>query len=522
VYLSKYARFYLQFWEVQNCARLNFFLRVSLRRTFSTTSFDSRKKIQPGAILNFPGVVCFSASYAQFYCYFSWYNLGVEYMKIFEKYKRIFGVLASVLVVGFLVFVPVSVTFDYDDTLVVSIDVLVSDATNMGNAAGAEAASATANANAEASGDATDAAVARNTAAVASGLSGSSTGAAIGAAVSTAGAWIIGAFNALLSGISGLLGAVAILLLNVVMMPVIQYSKFIDHTIVITGWTLMRDITNVGFIGLMLFISFGTMLGISKVNWTQNVPRLAIAAILVNFSRLIVGLLIDFGQVIMIGFVNAISLAGAGNFMELLKVNAFGSFSITAKSTDAVMLFMSSVLSVIMMLIVVIVIALICGLFVYRIVLLWILIILSPLAFLAGAANSIIPVAGSMYSKWLSKLTAAVTIGPILTFFLWLALSSSTTMVTSSTFNIGSDGSSPSSNLVTQVASLENMTGFIVAIAFLLAGLEMASSTASAMGGAAGSMASKAALIDTILLVISVVDVLLRRMLLMLIGSVSE
>jgi len=308
-------------------------------------------------------------------------------------------------------------------------------------------------------------------------------------ALSTGGEVFLNILSHIVLAIAGFVGTVVVKLLEVILIPVVQYSDFIDHPVVMNGWTIVRDLMNTGFIALMLIIAFGTMFGISRIQWAQQIPRLIIAAIAINFSRLITGLFIDFGQVIMIGFVNAIAQVGAGNFLELLHMQEIQSTESGSGVISGASNFGSALMALAMSCIVLVVIIVILAVLVYRIVVLWVLIIMSPAAFLAGAAKGILSQAEGMYSQWWGKLTAAIMIGPILTFFLWLALSSVNGMTNG--FNTNTNPGPDGAVVTNQVATNDNLTGFIIGIALLLAGLEMASSTAGQLGGFAKAAVDK-------------------------------
>ena len=280
---------------------------------------------------------------------------------------------------------------------------------------------------------------------------------------------------------------IALGLMEVMLVPLIRYSDFIDHNVVIIGWAIVRDVVNIGIIGALLFIAFGTMFGISKTNWKQQVPRLLVAAVAVNFSRLIVGLFIDIGQVFMIAFVNAIQQVGAGNFVALTQ---FGNIQRLSSQgiVDPSVLIGAAVLALIMSTIIAMVVLAMVAVLAYRIVVLWVLIILSPLAFFLGATKDLFTDAGGQYAQWWKKLTAAITVGPVLLFFLWLAFASvpNTSNIASSFFTAGDRNVGGGTPLAGGNMNAEFLTGFVIAIALLLAGLEVAAQSASAMGNFAG------------------------------------
>ncbi len=283
------------------------------------------------------------------------------------------------------------------------------------------------------------------------------------------------------------------MLMESLMVPIMQYDNFINHPVVTTGWVVVRDIVNTGFIAVLLVIAFMTMFGISRANWKQQIPTLAIAAIAVNFSKMIVGFFIDIGQVIMTGFVNAIQQVGAGNFMSMMSIDTLEQLNPNKEiATGGTNLFITSLFILSMALVIFVIILTLTAILAWRIVVLWVLIVLSPLAFFGAAAKGVLGPAGSAYGEFWSKLTAAVMVGPLLTFFIWLALAAASGAgKLTEGFNFGSGTIPVASPILSTAFTLENFTGFIIAIALLMIGLQEASKSASAMGGLAAMAASK-------------------------------
>lgn len=262
-----------------------------------------------------------------------------------------------------------------------------------------------------------------------------------------------------------------------------KYSDFINAPVVQGGWVVIRDISNMFFILILLIIAFATILRLESYSWKKNLPKLLIMAVLINFSKTICGLAIDFGQVIMLTFINAFGDAGPGNVITTFGVEKLYSISLIAdKDVSALNNLGSLLLGLIMLIITSIVVGVFAIILVYRIVMLWILIILSPLAFLAMA----IPAGAKYASQWTGELAKNIVVGPILAFFLWLALlygSSSTIGVDLIKTN---DPNVPNAT-ISKMGEGNNMQKFIVAIALLFGGLMMAQQ----MGGAVGSIAGK-------------------------------
>ncbi|MDD4995287.1 MAG: hypothetical protein PHW53_02390 [Patescibacteria group bacterium] len=304
----------------------------------------------------------------------------------------------------------------------------------------------------------------------------------------------------LINWVIATIGKIILLLFNLVVGWLAPYNNFIDSAAVVTGWVLTRDMANMFFILVLLAIAFGTILKIEQLNYQRILPKLLIMAVVINFSKTLCGLVIDFGQVVMLTFVNAFMSAAGGNFLNALGLTKlmqlsqnttldFGSWEVAAAA-----LFGTIMMGVTLMVVVVYVIVL-----AYRIVMLWILVILSPLAFLAGGFP--IGKASAAYGQWWDNFVGAVLIGPVLAFFLWLALLTAgggtlgqdfiNTQYTAPTSEEQISGSLTENYFITEGGTSESTVGFIIAIALLLAGLAVAQQVGGELGGVAGQWAGK-------------------------------
>ncbi|PIR47287.1 hypothetical protein COV06_04355 [Candidatus Uhrbacteria bacterium CG10_big_fil_rev_8_21_14_0_10_50_16] len=280
-----------------------------------------------------------------------------------------------------------------------------------------------------------------------------------------------------------------------ILQPILQYSDFISHPVVVMGWEIVRNLTNTALIVFMLIIAFGTMFGVKKVNWQQQIPKLLIAAIAINYSRIITGLFIDIGQVVMNAFVNALQQVGFANFFEMLKIREAYQLSDhptgLAEAGTALTLLGTSIFALVQIIIVVIVLGVMIAVLLYRVVVLWVLIVLSPAAFGARAADGMLSKAGNYYSEWWGKLTAAVMIGPILAFFLWLSLAATGASDKGLAANFDTSLAEENQGIIQNKSSnTSHLLAYVIGIALLLAGLEMASGTAGQLGGFAAKAVS--------------------------------
>jgi len=238
--------------------------------------------------------------------------------------------------------------------------------------------------------------------------------------------WIPQVIAWVLNILIGIAGKLLTMFIDMVV-SIFQYDNFIDERAVSIGWVLVRDITNMFFIILMLLIAVGTLFNIETYQYKKLLPKLVIAAVLVNFSKMIVGMLIDVGQVVMLTFVAQFKAIAAAGFIKAIGVQDMltmreifqhaGQNSLIDywRITEALALaFVLLVVAMVVMLTFVIVL-------VGRILMLWILIIFSPIAIVVTLVpNNPLGKVGT-FGKYWGELTKYVVVGPVLAFFMWLS-----------------------------------------------------------------------------------------------------
>ena len=285
-----------------------------------------------------------------------------------------------------------------------------------------------------------------------------------------------------------------VLKLELLILPIVaEYNNFTSQGGVVEGWRAMRDLSNMFFILVLLVIALATILKIQSYGYRQLLKKLLIVAVLINFSKTIVGIVIDFSQVIMLTFVDVIKDIAAGNVMNALglhKIMQQGS-DISGESVQSSTV-VAYFLGAIMMLITVMVMVAFLGMLAMRIVTLWVLIVLSPLAFLAFT----FPKTEKYFNEWSEELLKNLIAGPSLAFFLWLAFSITGGGNVNESFNevgdanAAGDPNSPEFD-ASKAADPSNVLNFVVGIAILVAGLQMTAKSGAAGAGMAGNMASK-------------------------------
>lgn len=272
---------------------------------------------------------------------------------------------------------------------------------------------------------------------------------------------------------------IGILRLELWVLPKIaSYNNFTREAGVEIGWVAVRDLANTFFIVILLVIAFATILRISSYGYKQLLARLIIVAILVNFSMTIVGLAIDFSQIIMLTFLNVIKDITAGNIMVGLGLESAFSMSDSYPSGEVPNVgdFVASlIMAGIMLVITAVIIGAFIAMLAIRMVMLWISIVLAPFAFIAF----VLPNTKKFYTQWSLDLAKNLSTGPALLFFLWLAFTIINGLDVRESMGLGEGDALDS---FSQVTTTTNVVSYIIGTALLLGGLQFA-----AKSGAAGS-----------------------------------
>src|SRR3989344_3093628 len=214
------------------------------------------------------------------------------------------------------------------------------------------------------------------------------------------------------------------------MVEVVAYNDF-NIDMVKSGWSIVRDVANNFFIIILLVIALGNILRVSQYN-RQLLPKLLVMAVLINFSKMFTLILIDFSQIITLWFASAIREVGNQGNIMLYALGLHDLYNIDASTkdwTDSMGLNDQSVIKVMLFAIILsvvaaVVVAIIIIILVYRIVMLWFLVILSPLAFLLTTFPK-----GQQYAgMWWSELSKYLVVGPVMLFFLYLSFFSKSTL----------------------------------------------------------------------------------------------
>ncbi len=262
------------------------------------------------------------------------------------------------------------------------------------------------------------------------------------------------------------------------------------------GWTTVRDIANMAFIFILIYIALTVMLFAETTGTIKTLALVIVIALLVNFSFFFTRLIIDTGNILAIQFYNAIptevinekpatingvkdlsaSIMGAVQLQKLLGGKAFDSASQScggASNGQWCGLIVSTVVyvAVAAMFWMLFFAFLQVGIkFLLRIVGLWFLLIASPLAFVAKT----IPKTAGYFDQWFKKLFE-FSIYPAIFLFMFLILTGFTKQIMSADSGGGSilDAAMNSAKsgtitgIGTAIANVGIRMGFVLALMYV-------------------------------------------------------
>ena len=298
------------------------------------------------------------------------------------------------------------------------------------------------------------------------------------------------------------LGLVLILVMKGLLL-IATYQNFISSGAVIEGWVVVRDLANMFFVVILLIIAFATILHLEDYNYKKWLPKLILMAILINFSKTICGLMIDVAQIIMLTFVNAFKDVAGGNLVDMLGIKSIVTIAEGSEDVGFWAIVGAYILGLIYMIVALVVITTMMMVLAMRIVMIWIYVVLSPLAYLLSA----FPGGAKYASEWWSEFIKNLVVGPVLAFFIWLSFAAlQTGQYTDVSQVVGSGDTSTTEqeafansigtptnetvdkpSMVTEASTPGVLIKFIIGIGMLIGGLKISQQ----IGGAAGSVAGK-------------------------------
>ena len=242
----------------------------------------------------------------------------------------------------------------------------------------------------------------------------------------------------------------------------LHYKSLQDSSIVELGWETLRDLVNMFFVLALLVIALATILRVEIYGMKSLLPKLIGVALLINFSLVMAGAVIDFSGVLTNFFLenesdffmNIADSMGLPTIMvsstqdgtthrykciEGLEIKDYVAESIscppgtiaselpvnktdwsTIKGDRYWKVILALFLSIIFTTIAAFVFGALAFLLLIRLIIIWFLLILVPLA----AFFWILPATKGMATQWLNNFIKWVFFAPAATFFIWLSVKS--------------------------------------------------------------------------------------------------
>jgi hypothetical protein len=278
------------------------------------------------------------------------------------------------------------------------------------------------------------------------------------------------------------------------------------------SWTTLRDVGNLIFIFILLYVAIQTILGLADGNTKRLIRNVIIVGLLVNFSLFFTKFLIDGSNIISIVFYNHIvgPTATASSFttafaaplgvQSLYGTQSATQFVATYTGLDVLpRLVINAMGGSIFLGVTALTFLTAAALFAFRFIILILLMILSPLAFFMW----ILPNTKQYANRWWQTLAGQLIFAPLYMALIWVvAILVNTAFAVTNTANLGGLGNSIGSTLTVSTAAAASATGlsgaigsifdFVIIIGFMWAATIIAVQQASKGGGMVASVVEKA------------------------------
>ena len=205
---------------------------------------------------------------------------------------------------------------------------------------------------------------------------------------------------------------------------IIQMKNLFDNGGVLnTLWSLIRDLLNISFIFILLYIAITKIIGSWGVTAKTTIVKVIIGAIFINFSMMIAKLFIDAGNLVAVELYKAIASGGLATSVSGLIVNsstAWQMFTALFSLTDQISIIVNLVLPIICVGFLMSIYLYCSILLIGRAAMLLFLTITSPIGF--GFIGQSIPWLADISKSWWTAFIGQITVAPILMFFLYFVL----------------------------------------------------------------------------------------------------
>lgn len=206
---------------------------------------------------------------------------------------------------------------------------------------------------------------------------------------------------------------------------VVNMADFIDDvTAIRASWVILRDVANMAFIFVLLYAAIATILNIPNFNVKGVMVRVVIFALLLNFSFFFGSVVIDASNILALEFRNAIQISEGGTISEAF-TQKLGITSVVYNGGQTISAFQMAVenswvlmvMGAVFFVITAFVFFTAAFLLLWRFIMLLALLVVSPIAFVAG----ILPQTSKYLKQWWSRLLHHAFLAPLLFAFFYLS-----------------------------------------------------------------------------------------------------
>lgn len=256
--------------------------------------------------------------------------------------------------------------------------------------------------------------------------------------VPSIGAWVIDkALKGVIALVQFVVGQLIALEINLLSW-VISIQNFTTLPIVRLGWRITRDFSNILFIAVLIYLAFAIILRVQNYNASSMLWKVIVMAVLINFSLMIGGVIIDISQVFFFYFLRAPfgdkveynpanTGIAIGDRLQLNRLLA-NDQSLSGSTGEGEESKENKELGIVGRTVFVIIFSFVYALVLGALVLilfvrnfyLWILLIFSPIAWVSW----VIPIKqiSGFFNQWWSEFMKWVFVAPIIAFFIFLSL----------------------------------------------------------------------------------------------------
>ncbi|MEE8131701.1 MAG: hypothetical protein V3T98_01525 [Candidatus Paceibacterota bacterium] len=238
--------------------------------------------------------------------------------------------------------------------------------------------------------------------------------------------------NVIFNIIAGLAATILSLVAGLVDFGIKLGNDVMNLEAVRTGWQIVLNITNLGFVLAIIVIAFATILRLETYAMKQILWKLIIAALLVNFSLVIAGAFISISNIATDFFLQATDTTNLSNalanamepqkFAMTIEQNDPEWWQFVERAKNALSMFFSSIASLFFIIVftflTILAFATLFIMLLVRFIALAILLILSPIVWLLW----IFPATAEHWRKWWQEFIRWNLFAPVVLFFVYLTI----------------------------------------------------------------------------------------------------